>query len=389
MRLPTLLSAASFAFALASPAISQQPRQDMREEIRRIVREEVRAAIHEAMQEIHGGSMGPMGMTGNAAEPKAERREGPKAHPELGGLENEMKELEATLEKLQGEVGRRTGAQARGQLQPVMRTRLDGQNGEEVKLQQLHGAPGARVFKLGGEDGETIELKEVHVAPGARAFKLGGENGETIELKIEGGEIQVLTPNGQKAVQFHPDGERKEPGQKAKQGHELMLRIDDEGNEKSEAPKSKKTVKTAKAPVTLAPMAFPVGQPTMLRAGDGCNCVVVIRCENGTCRIETSCNGSPLTPVQMKTTAPKAKNKKAKGSDDDDDDDDGEQSAAKVDLKLDTGCCETPAKSVKSDCCSGSTCTGCAPAKTGCCDSKPEAAKASEPRKETPKKQIN
>lgn len=375
MRLPTLLSAASFAFALASPAISQQrqdtPRQDMREEIRRIVREEVRAAIHEAMQEIHGGSMG---MTGHAAEPKpepkAERKEGAKAHPELGGLENEMKELEATLEKLQGEIGRRTGAQARGQLQPVMRTRLDGQNGEEVKLKQLHVAPGAHVFKLGGEDGETIELK------------------------LDGGEVHVLKPDGQKAFQFHIDGDGKESGEKAKKDKATEVKVEsprgmlwlNDAQEKSEAPKKSKGAKTAKAPLALAPMAFTMGgQPTLLRAGDGCNCVVVIRCENGTCRIETSCNGSPLTPVQMKTTAPKAKNKKAKGSDDDDDDDDGEESAAKVDLKLDAGCCETPAKS---DCCGGSCCT--APAKAGCCDSKPEAAKTAEPaRKETPKKQIN
>ena len=371
MRLPTLLSAASFAFALASPAISQQPRQDMREEIRRIVREEVRAALHEAMQEIHGGAMG---MSGHAAEPKpepkAERRDGPKTRPEMGELENEMKELEATLEKLQGEIGRRTGAQVRGQLQPVMRTRLDGQNGEEVKLKQLHVAPGARVFKLGGEDGETIELK------------------------LDGGKVHVLTPDGQKALQFHIDGEGKESGEKAKQDKATEVKVEsprgmlwlNDAQEKSDAPKNKKSAKTAKAPVTLAPMAFPVGgQPTLLRAGEGCNCVVVIRCENGTCRIETSCNGSPLTPVQMKTKAPKAK--KGKGSDDDDDD--GEESAAKVDLKLDAGCCETPAKTGKSDCCNGSACTGCAPAKTGCCDSKPEAAKAAEPRKETPKKQIN
>jgi len=36
---------------------------------------------------------------------------------------------------------------------------------------------------------------------------------------------------------------------------------------------------------------------------DGCNCVIVIRCENGKCTVETNCDGVKA-PLQLKTLTP-------------------------------------------------------------------------------------
>jgi hypothetical protein len=493
MRSSTLLSVASFALAVA-PAIAQQ-HQDMREEIRRIVREEVRAAVHDAIQELHGmpahheGEEHREAQEGQKTERPAWRRIGPAQGEagELRELEGEMKELESTLEKLQGEVGKRAGAQVHG-LQ--LRGRLEGQNpqpqqpGNQVKTLKL--APGA--FKVDGGEGQVFELKmaggemqmvtpqgqkafQFHIdgngetgekaerkaktqklAPGV--FKVEGGEGETIQLKLDGGEMHMVSPKGQNVFQIQLDDDENEKGEKAEKAERkvkamklapgafkveggegetlqfeinggemhmvspkgqnvMQLRLDDgddekgekaekkarnkqssprtmiwtEGDdeEKAEAPKTRKSTKSAKTPVGLNTIMLPmVGQPIATHAGDGCNCVIVIRCENGQCHIEGSCNGQPLALVQSKTKASKAK--KAKGSDDDDDDDDGE-SSIKVEVKNNAGCCETTSKAT-TGCCETTTATTGKGDCCGCCEpKKAETTKAG--AKEAPKKLIN
>lgn len=366
MRFPTLLSAASFAFALASPALAQQP-NDMREEIRRIVREEVRAALREAMQEMHGVAPRAGGQAAKAkqaparTEPVVRRFMQPNQVEsiELQELETEMKELEKTLERLQGEIGKNVGGQLR-ELQPLLLD-LDGM---KVDLKDLpHGLEGARVLKLGG-DGEAIE--------------------------IDGARVHVITPKeGQRVIKFDDFGEKrtekkektekteKKAKKEAKEPSVLFLESEGETKAEESKPKAKKTVKAAKTPLSIGSMTLPVLDKAMVvpASGDGCNCVIVIRCENGKCTIETNCDGVQQAPLQFKTLLPKVM-KKAGGDSED----------CTLQIKVDTGCCdETPAKA-KSDCCTGGACTDCAPAKSGCCDEaktetrKPEA-KATDKKK--------
>jgi len=93
------------------------------------VREEVRAALREAMQEMHGvGSEGGWRGTEGAQgarqdrQPMVRRLVQPKVENiELRELENEMKELEQTLEQLQGEIGKKVGGQLRETAAPAAR----------------------------------------------------------------------------------------------------------------------------------------------------------------------------------------------------------------------------------------------------------------------------
>jgi hypothetical protein len=373
MRFPTLLSAASFALALASPALAQQP-QDMREEIRRIVREEVRAALREAMQEMHG--VAPKAGGGEAAktrrDPPAQAdkatvrrlvQPGQSESLELRALETELKELETTLERLQGEIGRKVGGELR-ELRPLLHSKLQGGNleGMRIDLKDVtHGVEGTRVLKI-DRDGEAIELE---VSP----------------------RIHVITPK----VRLE-DSAEKQTGTKekkeAKSGEEKETRTlwiesqgkESQGKEKAEEakPKASKAMKAAKAPLATGTSTLPVLDKAVAAKADGCNCVIVIRCENGQCTVETNCDGAQKAPLQFKTLTPKAM-KKA----------DGDSEDCTLEIKLDTGCCDQVPAKAKSDCCTGGACTDCAPAKPGCCDeAKTESKKPEAKTTEKDKKKL-
>jgi len=114
-RFPTLLSAASFAFALASPALAQQPKRHARRDLGGSCREEseggaARGDAGDARRGSEGGGEAPKARKSRQDDQPMGAPPGPAEGGEtsrLRELENEMRRLEQTLEQLQGEIGKK------------------------------------------------------------------------------------------------------------------------------------------------------------------------------------------------------------------------------------------------------------------------------------------
>ncbi len=219
MRLHPLLTFSCFASVLTLPALAQQ-NQELRDEIRRIVREEVRAALRDAMREMHGAEgarplparpqmVEAEDEVGQRRLPPPAQSRGP-ARPEVRQLENEIRELEATLDRLQAEIGRK----ARPQTQTVPE-KLDGSG--------------------------MLELRD-----GMHVLRLG-DGGQPVEIRLEGGDgIRIVTPKaGQGRIELREESEgredeKAEKARKAsavktpKQGQKIEEREEEEEGEEAE-----------------------------------------------------------------------------------------------------------------------------------------------------------
>lgn len=256
MRLPTLLAAVSFASCLAAPVFAQEhDRSDLRDEIRRIVREEVRAALKDALKDLHAApaptrplALAPRSALGLGAPAKAAEKDKPEPRRiavksgldgELGAIEIELKQLDQEMAKLQAEINK----QIKTGLAEVV-----GPKGAVIDLQDV-----------------TTEVRALH--PLVKVSH-GTEDGGEKAFDVFRGELK---------------GEKGEP-----QRVFVRKMVEEQKGEKGDdQPRILQWVGTA--PTKAAPQAgmWQMGAPAKAGAQ-----VIVIRCEDGECRIEI--NGKPV-----------------------------------------------------------------------------------------------